>query len=86
MKRGMQNDFSFDGVNRAMEEHFMPMLESEITEEQLAAARELQQRYEAIRIENIAAYERDGLMPFERQVRSQLRREAAVPLVEQVDE
>lgn len=86
MKRGMQNDFSFDGVNRAMEEQFMPMLESEITEEQLAAARELQQRYEAIRIENIAAYERDGLMPFERQVRSQLRREAAVPLVEQVDE
>ncbi len=67
MKRGMQNDFSFDGVSRAMQEQFGPMLNAEISEEQLEGARELQERYETVRLDNIAAYERDGLMPFERQ-------------------
>jgi len=67
----MQNDFSFEGVSRAMQEQFGPMLDSEVTEEDLRRARELQERYEAIRLDNIAAYDRDGLMPFERQVLAQ---------------
>jgi len=71
MRRGMQNDFSFEGVSRAMQEQFGPMLDSEVTEEDLRRARELQERYEAIRLDNIAAYDRDGLMPFERQVLAQ---------------
>lgn len=70
MRRGMQTDFSFDGVSRAMQEQFGPMLDAEVTEEQLEHARELQERYEAIRLDNIAAYDRDGLMPFERQALS----------------
>lgn len=68
MRRGMQNDFSFEGVNRAMQEQFGHMLDSEIDDEQLQRAKELQERYETIRLDNIAAYEREGLMPFERQV------------------
>lgn len=70
MRRGMQNDFSFEGVNRAMIEQFGPMLDAEIPEEQLERARELQEHYEAVRLDNIAAYDRDGLMPFERQAMS----------------
>lgn len=66
----MQNDFSFEGVSGAMREQFGPMLDSEITEEQLERATALQEHYEAMRLDNIAAYDRDGLMPFERQILS----------------
>lgn len=70
MSRGMQTDFSFKGVEQAMVEQFGPMMKSNISDEQLAKARELQAHYETIRLDNIAAYDRDGLMPFERQARS----------------
>jgi hypothetical protein len=70
MRRGMQSDFSFEGVERAMLEQFGPMMNSEMSDEQLAKARELQEHYEKIRLDNIAAYDRDGLMPFERQAQA----------------
>lgn len=67
MKKGMQNDFSFEGVERAMLEQFGPMMQTEMTEDDLVRAKELQAHYEQVRLDNIAAYDRDGLMPFERQ-------------------
>ena len=70
MRRGMQNDFSFKGVEQAMLEQFGPMMNSDISDEQLAKARELQDHYETIRLDNIAAYDREGLMPFERQAKA----------------
>jgi hypothetical protein len=70
MRRGMQSDFSFEGVERAMLEQFGPMMDSDMSDEQLAKARELQDHYEKIRLDNIAAYDRDGLMPFERQAKA----------------
>jgi Protein of unknown function (DUF3800) len=70
MSRGMQTDFSFKGVEQAMLERFGSMMKSDISDEQLAKARELQDHYETIRLDNIAAYDRDGLMPFERQAKA----------------
>ncbi|MFT6475051.1 DUF3800 domain-containing protein [Qipengyuania profunda] len=70
MKRGMQNDFSFDGVENAMLEQFGDALNSDPSPEHLEKAREIQAHYEQLRLDNIAAYDRDGLMPFERQATS----------------
>ncbi len=70
MRRGMQNDFSFEGVNLAMRETLGPMLDADVSEEQLAKAREALEHYEKIRLDNMASYERDGLMPFERQAQA----------------
>lgn len=70
MRRGMQNDFSFEGVKNAMLEQFGDALHSDPSPEHLGKARELQAHYEQVRLDNIAAYDRDGLMPFERQAMS----------------
>jgi hypothetical protein len=66
MRKGWQNDFSFEGVHQAMIEQFGPIMQADLADEQMKNAKEFQQKVENRRLQNIALYEKDGLMPFER--------------------
>ncbi|MEN3972473.1 DUF3800 domain-containing protein [Sphingomicrobium sp. XHP0235] len=69
MRRGFQNDFSFLGVQKAMLSWYEDAMTADLSETDFARAREVQDLMERRRVENMAAYEADGLMPFERQAK-----------------
>ncbi len=66
MKKGWQNDFSFIGVGKALCRNLDEKFQADLTAEQMAEAKVMLERFEASRQENMAAFEKDGLRPFER--------------------
>lgn len=67
MKRAWQTDFSFEGVGRAATERHEEIMESELTPDQMEAAAKMVSKVEDLRRKNIDLYEKDGLMPYQRE-------------------
>jgi len=68
-KRAWISDFSFKGVDAQMTEKFGPALEGDISDlssEQIARGREIQEAIEQRRQYQVEQYEVDGLMPYQR--------------------
>lgn len=66
MRKALQSDFSFDGVGRSLEERLHEVMTADLSPEQVTFAQEMLQRTEEVRQRNIALYEEDGLMPYQR--------------------
>lgn len=67
-RKGYHCDFSFNGVGRQVEEQYQQIMAKEVTPEMEQKAKELIADRERHRQHLIAAYEEDGLMPYERSV------------------
>lgn len=65
-KKGFQHAFSFKGVGAQLEVVFSERMSQDIPPEALDAGRRLLQNQEKQRLELMALYEEDGLMPYER--------------------
>lgn len=72
LKKGWQNDFSFSGVSAQVEAALERVMESDLSEEQMAAGRQLSEKVEHNRQEAMRLYEEDGLMPYQRERRERL--------------
>lgn len=70
IRRAWQSDFSFKGVSQILNERYSEILSSELTPAQMAAAQQLRDGIEQRRQENMALYEEDGLMPYQRELRA----------------
>lgn len=66
MKKGWQNDFSFIGVEQVLSKKMEEVFQADLTSAQMAEVKVMLERAEASRQENMAAFEKDGLRPFER--------------------
>ncbi|MEM9013295.1 MAG: DUF3800 domain-containing protein [Pseudomonadota bacterium] len=65
-KKGYHSDFSFDGVGRQVEEQYRQLMAMELTPEMEQAAQKMIAGNEQQRRRMIAAYDEDGLMPYQR--------------------
>jgi hypothetical protein len=70
LANGWESDFSFGGVTRIMQEKYGAILNTPITTEQEAQARELLAQAEENRLASMAQYDRDNLPPFMREAES----------------
>lgn len=66
-RKGWLSDFSFDGVGKIAEEAYREMMAKELPDDALTAAAKMQASLEAKRKSNIALYEKDSLMPYQRE-------------------
>lgn len=66
-KKGYQHDFSFDGVGAQVERVLSNIMMKDIPSDALERGRQIIDEEEERRLELIALYEEDGLMPYERQ-------------------
>jgi len=65
-KKGYHSDFSFDGVGQQVEEQYRQIMATELTPEMEQVAQKMIADNEQHRRRMIAAYEEDGLMPYQR--------------------
>jgi hypothetical protein len=65
-KRAWMNDFSFDGVDRRIEEQFGEILRGDLIEEQADCARRMIAESEQQRLVSMKRYEQDGIVPYMR--------------------
>lgn len=65
-KRGWQQDFSFGGVGSIVEKQLEAIMSKDLSIEKEAEAKRFGQKLEEYRQRNLAAYEVDGLRPYER--------------------
>jgi hypothetical protein len=70
LANGWESDFWFGGVTRIMQEKYGAILNTPITTEQEAQARELLAQAEENRLASMAQYDRDNLPPFMREAES----------------
>jgi hypothetical protein len=64
--KGFHNDFSFRGVASHVEKHFAAIMAADMSPEAMTAGQRILADLERQRLEQIALYEEDGLMPYER--------------------
>jgi hypothetical protein len=65
-RHAYMSDFSFEGVGDRIEKEFGHIFRNPITPEQEQAARKMIEQGEARRLESMAQYKRDGIVPFMR--------------------
>jgi hypothetical protein len=65
-KKTYHSDFSFDGVHDAIEKRWGGVLRGSLTDEEEARAKEILDLSEKRRLESMAQYEKDGIVPFMR--------------------
>lgn len=66
MKKGWQSDFSFRGAGELTEARLDEVFQAEVSETQMQQAHEMLAQFENVRDRNIEAYEKEGMLPFER--------------------
>ncbi|SDF92147.1 DUF3800 domain-containing protein [Alloyangia pacifica] len=66
LKKGYHSDFSFDGVGQQVEEQYRQIMATELTPEMEQVAQKMIADNEQHRRRMVAAYEEDGLMPYQR--------------------
>jgi hypothetical protein len=66
-RKAYHSDFSFDGVHEAIEKRWGAIVRGSLTPDEEARARELLEMAEKRRLESMAQYEKDGVVPFMRE-------------------
>lgn len=65
-KKAYHSDFSFDGVHNTIERRWGAIMRGSLTPDGEARAREFLELDEKRRLESMAQYEKDGVVPFMR--------------------
>jgi len=70
-RHAYMSDFSFEGVEDRIEKEFGEVFRTPLTPEQEQYVRKMMAQAEARRLESMAQYERDGVVPFMRSIDGQ---------------